>query len=127
MADIPTTPRCKRIRRIESELVHWITPSEYIQDQCGGKRKLEDQGFGSEGVLHVMAGTVSWNSPKIEIMRGRDDFRNLWGIWKRRFVLCEYRPSCSKRETDEFEFNSRIVHQVLKKTKTQSIKLFGDI
>jgi hypothetical protein len=62
----------------------------------------------------------------IKIERGKDDFSNFWGIWKKRFLLLEC-GACNSGKNYWIRFNSRVVYRVLKKTKTQSIKLFGDI
>jgi hypothetical protein len=128
-----SNPTRIRILRIESVLVRWITSrsphyplskSEWPGEK--GEWRLLDQGFGSAGVLYVQDGTISWNSPMIKIERGRDNFSNLWGIWKKRFVLLEC-GSCISGKNDWIKFTSRVVHQVLLKTNTKSIKLFGEI
>jgi hypothetical protein len=120
--------RKRFIRRIEKILVRWITPRKYtVFENEHGEWQLQGQGFGSDGVLYVQHGTISWNSPKILIWRDRDNFRNFWGIWKKRFNLWILYPYSITKVAELSEFNSRIVHNVLKKTKTREIKLFGDI
>lgn len=130
MDETPTIQEHQKwfIRRIEKVLVRWITPRKYtVFENEHEEWQLQDQGFGSDGVLYVQDGAISWNSPKILIWRDRDNFRNFWGIWKKRFNLWIQYPYSTTKVAELFEFNSRIVHNVLKKTKTREIKLFGDI